>query len=762
MIANVMNGRNVLLLLMLLCCSCTISADDYENEYTSAHRQYQEDAYLDFTGDDLAGELAGESAEAAHAVVNRLSINLESRIQNVFQRAKTPECRAKIAEHFGYFFNAMALESSLPFGEVDFTNSCPEPIYDFDNLPEGMHVGHIQNRSYQPDDGLYIDNPAHLKLLYAILTHRNPVETIRLVDNLYEPGHVFVIHVDGKESSEDTYQALLRYSQDKDYVHLIPHPYRCRVNWGGFSMVNATIQILHYSFGLDADLNDTPLDFHKFVHMSSTSYPVASNTKIRQTLASFPLDANLMNVVMKPSRPHPAVWYYFVECDDWVHRIYRQRPLNALNGGIELYTSSQWFVFSREFAEYIAKAEPGTLVYDLLEYTEHVVVADEAFFGTLLRNTEYCTKHHNWNFVHLQFDRWESDLKEGGRDERKCIMKDPDHCGRSPTTLTSDYAALLELTGDLFARKFLDHVDADIKGHIDALRHRQELELTGQQAKEESTTEFEGHGILIVAKETVKDHMPLCLGIGSSRNKARLLPCFHDFVPGTLAPDWETGAVVVEEVIENNRWNIGPCSSDGSLQRLETAELSSTAGNFSGTGPGCMITQIDGVRAGRCLDAESAMQARPGGAALVYPCAKRWHQFFSFGNGDVAPRNAIHTSIPGHIVRELRSDGYPEQEQHLCLGVRGRGDKDEDDWEVDEDDANEDLVPDGELNETALRKWIGMQVVSTQCSNKDAVIEWLYVPFIVEEHNETTASDSEANETTSSEATEESESQGEL
>ena len=279
-------------ILLSIFCRC-FSADDYT--FMSHHQRIQKQAFIDFTEDDLAGE----HTEAARKVANRLALNFETRLETVFQRAKTPECRTKIAEHFGYFVNAMALEASLPFDDVHFENSCPEPIYDLDNLPEGMHIGHIQNRSYQPDDGIYIDNPSDLKLLYAILTHQNPAETIRLVDVLYEPGHVFVIHVDGKESSEDTYQALLKYSQDKDYMHLIPHPYRCRVNWGGFSMVNATMQILKYSFGLDPSLNDLPIDFHKFVHMSSTSYPLASNTKIRQTLASFPLDANLLHVVMK-------------------------------------------------------------------------------------------------------------------------------------------------------------------------------------------------------------------------------------------------------------------------------------------------------------------------------------------------------------------------------------------------------------------------------------------------------------------------------
>jgi hypothetical protein len=181
-------------------------------------------------------------------------------------------------------------------------------------------------------------------------------------------------------------------------------------------------------------------------------------------------------------------------------------------------------------------------------------------------------------------------------------MKQKNHCGRSPTTLTSEYLALIdELTGDLFARKFLDHVDPEIKSHIDNLRHRQELELSGQ-ARAEITllNEFEGHGVLIVAKETVNNTVPLCLGISPSRNKVRLVPCFQDFVPPTLATDWDTGAVIVEEVIQHNQWSIGPCSSDGSLRRLEGSdELStSTAGNSSRTGPVCMIPQVDGIRAG--------------------------------------------------------------------------------------------------------------------------------------------------------------------
>jgi hypothetical protein len=405
-----------------------------------------ENANLDLTTSD--------PRDAARQVMQRIGASLEDRLATIFSKAKTPECRAMVGEHMGYFINAIGKEEALPFAETTFKNECPEPVYDWENLPDNIHIGEIQNRTYQPprDEAEYIANPDDLRLCYGILTHDDATGTIRLMEVLYEEGHVFVVHVDGKESSDETYNALVEYAASRDHVHIVANDRRVRVNWGGFTMVNATLQILQYAFAVD-DPKRQHLDFHKFVHLAASSYPLASNLEIRDKLASFSLDANFLNVIMKPTRPGQHVWHYFVECDDALHRIYRLKPLQNATAGVETYTSSQWFIISREFALYLAQAEPGSFVHDYLEYTKHVVVADETFFGTVLRNTAFCTKHHNRNFLHLQFDRWESDLSAEHRDERKCMMADPDHCGRSPTTMTVDYADILELSDDLFARK---------------------------------------------------------------------------------------------------------------------------------------------------------------------------------------------------------------------------------------------------------------------------------------------------------------------
>ena len=175
---------------------------------------------------------------------------------------------------------------------------------------------------------------------------------------------------------------------------------------------------------------------------------------------------------------------------------------------------------------------------------------------------------------------------------------------------------------------------------------------------------------------------------------------------------------------------------------------------------------MDGLRTGRCLDGES-LDSQPGGPVHVFPCTKRWNQFLSFGNGKDAPKMTIHTNVPLHTRRRIAETGR-EQEPYMCIGVAGRGDLDEEDWlgvrtataeddddedelidEIDHDnfsldeddtDADEDQVTDGP---PPLSRWEGQQLIATRCSNLGAIIDWVVVPFIVEnyERNESEGSD---------------------
>jgi hypothetical protein len=178
----------------------------------------------------------------------------------------------------------------------------------------------------------------------------------------------------------------------------------------------------------------------------------------------------------------------------------------------------------------------------------------------------------------------------------------------------------------------------------------------------------------------------------------------------------------------------------------ESGIMNVSLGKYSLTGPRCMLQQMDGIRAGRCFDGGST-NFQPGGETQVYPCMREWYQFVSFGDGHFAPKGSLYSTIPFHIVKQIQAMGHSHI-PYMCLGVFDRGDHDEMDWE---DEEYEKTNPNSTMtlskqyitNRTDLKKeWEPLSsfknsgIVTTQCSNLGAVIEWVFVPFIEEETNE--------------------------
>jgi hypothetical protein len=108
----------------------------------------------------------------------------------------------------------------------------------------------------------------------------------------------------------------------------------------------------------------------------------------------------------------------------------------------------------------------------------------------------------------------------------------------------------------------------------------------------------------------------------------------------------------------------------------------------------------------------------------------------------------------------------------MCLGVARRGNLDEEDWFGERKEFHESYNEDPFLNEEeddaktgnkdmenlqegpsevegertkgqrSLLYWMGKQLMATRCSNEGAVIEWILVPFIVEDEEEVDSSSS--------------------
>ena len=96
-------------------------------------------------------------------------------------------------------------QSSLPYQEHSFTTECPRRIT---NKNDNKH-------SNSNSTGFKLDDPKDLKLLYLIMTHEKPMQTVRLVSALEDLGHTFIIHVDAKAKSEDTQNFLKEVRRER-------------------------------------------------------------------------------------------------------------------------------------------------------------------------------------------------------------------------------------------------------------------------------------------------------------------------------------------------------------------------------------------------------------------------------------------------------------------------------------------------------------------------------------------------------------------
>lgn len=123
-----MTRLSVTLILLLQFCMSLV---------TQCHRREEQKVQ---TKVDLTSVDFSDQDEAASNAMGPLVEDMDRRLFQLFEKTKTPECRRKIAEHYGYFTKAFGLEKPLPFSEIaKFNNTCDdnEP-WDFNNLPEGV------------------------------------------------------------------------------------------------------------------------------------------------------------------------------------------------------------------------------------------------------------------------------------------------------------------------------------------------------------------------------------------------------------------------------------------------------------------------------------------------------------------------------------------------------------------------------------------------------------------------------------------------
>ena len=279
------------------------------------------------------------------------------------------------------------------------------------------------------------------KIAHLILSHRQPFQLARLVTRLRHPDATIFVHID-KNCDLKPFRDALAGQRDTVFIED-----RIRIQWGGFSMVEATLRSVKEirAFGTDYDFinllseSDYPLtrpgEFHAFLskhrdrsfiefdHPGSPWWQEAQAKVFRYHLVDyrFPGKHTLEKIInyVAPKR---------------------RFPMEATFVG-----RSQWFTLCLKHATYIEQFVKNHPAW--IRYFRYTWGSDEIFFHSILVNSHHSSELINDN---LRYIDWSENKP-------------------SPKILTQADVLPMVDSKKFYARKFDMDVDSKILDDLDRL-----------------------------------------------------------------------------------------------------------------------------------------------------------------------------------------------------------------------------------------------------------------------------------------------------
>lgn len=272
-----------------------------------------------------------------------------------------------------------------------------------------------------------------MKHAYLILTHKNDYTVKSLLKLLDYPENDIYVHMDLKETQycENDFASILHKSN-------IFFTKRTSVTWGGFSLINATLELLElalhneekYSYYHLLSGQDLPLKSQEYIHQFFSKNDGHEFVDFQSSTFTF---------------SKRICYYYFFQ--EKIGRSFKiqYRILNSIaiffqkifrikrNKNIKFQKGCNWFSITNELAEYVI--EKKQFIEKTFKYTCN---ADEIFLQTLIVNSHFADKlfdptEYNSGKMNLRLIDWERG---------------------QPYTYTIDDFELLINSPLLFARKF--------------------------------------------------------------------------------------------------------------------------------------------------------------------------------------------------------------------------------------------------------------------------------------------------------------------
>lgn len=283
-----------------------------------------------------------------------------------------------------------------------------------------------------------------MRIAYLILAHRSIAQLAFLIDALtYENQNYCFVHLDARLHASSASRQLNKITKSKNWQALKK---RSVVNWGGFNMVEATLNLI-----LEAlNFNNTKFDYLS-LH-SGMDLPIKTNKQIEQYLNRHK-GQQFIDFFELPNYNDwsgnggldRVNYYWFVDELGYAetNKLRLAQKENKMKKNWPkniniIYGGSQWWTLTADCTEYIIhfiKKTPG-----FCHFFKYCNIPDELFFQTILLNSPYKNRVENNN---LRLIDW----KTGPQ---------------FPKTLDMNDLERLEQSDKLFARKFDEDTDAEI------------------------------------------------------------------------------------------------------------------------------------------------------------------------------------------------------------------------------------------------------------------------------------------------------------
>lgn len=271
---------------------------------------------------------------------------------------------------------------------------------------------------------------------YLILAHSNLQQVDLMINVLTTPNTHFYIHIDKKIELKEIKIYSFYHHKNVNFIKK-----RISLNWGCFSIVEATINLLKSAIKAHTE--------GYFVLLSGTDFPIQSNTKIHSFLADNYGTEFITCAPLPYENWHNGgldriqfYWLGDILPTEISQTFYKFQIQNGLKRpffeDFSPFGGSQWWCLTAECVKYVLQFIHFNPI--LLDFFNHAFIPDELFFHTIIMNSPFSEKVANDNLKHIIFNKSQSHPK---------------------TFRMEDFESLIQ-ADKLWARKFDATLDIDI------------------------------------------------------------------------------------------------------------------------------------------------------------------------------------------------------------------------------------------------------------------------------------------------------------